>query len=122
MSYFNACDPDILSSQFYSSVLCFNSSITDLPIDLTPVFGASKENPKEKYKPVHLKTKSVLSDLPEKFQIVRTIIGDPLADIPSLDPNPPQFQPTGRYTTERKEVINKEHLIDLLWESERDHM
>lgn len=60
---------------------------------------------KKKYKPVALKTKPVLADLPEKYRIVRNIKGDPLATLPVLTPNPPKFEPYGRYTQERKELF-----------------
>ena len=57
---------------------------------------------KKKYKPVALKTRPLQADLPEKFRIQRRIIGDPLADMPILDPNPPPFTPGVRYTEERR--------------------
>ncbi|OBZ78510.1 hypothetical protein A0H81_02120 [Grifola frondosa] len=50
---------------------------------------------KKKYKPVALKVRPVLATLPNRFRIVRNIQGDPLADMPPLDPNPPTFEPTG---------------------------
>ena len=53
-----------------------------------------------KYKPVALKTRPVVQELPAEFRIKREIIGDPLADMPKLSPNPPDFTPTGRYTQE----------------------
>lgn len=86
------------------------------PNHSTPIYAASKK----KYKPVALKTRSVLTELPEKFRIVRNIIGDPLANLPVLDPNLPPFQLTGRYTADRKEVIDKAHPGDFLWSTERD--
>ncbi|OBZ67402.1 hypothetical protein A0H81_12564 [Grifola frondosa] len=46
---------------------------------------------KKKYKPVALKVRPVLATLPNRFRIVRNIQGDPLADMPPLDPNPPTF-------------------------------
>ena len=60
-----------------------------------------------KYKPVAKKVRPVLGELPEKFRIVRNITGDPLKDLPTLNPNPPPFQPTGRYTQERKDLFDK---------------
>jgi hypothetical protein len=62
---------------------------------------------KKKYKPVALKVRPVLGDLPEKFRIVRNIIGDPLENLPTLDPWPPPFRPRGRYTQERKDLFDK---------------
>ncbi|THU76821.1 hypothetical protein K435DRAFT_556836, partial [Dendrothele bispora CBS 962.96] len=57
----------------------------------------------KKYKPVALKVKPVLTALPEKFRIVRDIKGDPLKEMPTLSTTPRDFEPTGRYTQERKE-------------------
>jgi hypothetical protein len=48
---------------------------------------------KKKYKPVSQKALPVLGSLPEQFRIVRQIHGDPLADLPALDPNPPPSLP-----------------------------
>src|SRR6202142_129429 len=73
--------------------------------DFLPIFAL----PKKRYKPVALKTRPVLAELPDKFRIVRNIIGDPLADIPTLSPNPPPFQPTSRYTTDRRDALHKVH-------------
>ncbi|KAJ7258556.1 hypothetical protein C8J57DRAFT_1073586 [Mycena rebaudengoi] len=63
----------------------------------------------------------VLGSLPDKFRIVRRIDGDP-ADILTLNPNPPPFLPTGRYTTERHDIIDKLHPGDFLLTTEHDMM
>ncbi|KAF9456243.1 hypothetical protein BDZ94DRAFT_1285833 [Collybia nuda] len=68
----------------------------------------------KKYKPVHLKVKLLLTDLPGEFRIIRDIKGDPLEALPVLSPNPPDFIPTGRYTQERKEAFEKVHGSDFL--------
>jgi hypothetical protein len=73
----------------------------------------------KKYKPVALKVKPVYAELPERFRIERNIIGDPLADMPQLNPNPPDFEPKGRYTAERKEAMDKVHGGDFLLPEER---
>ena len=62
-----------------------------------------------KYKPVAKKVKPILGELPQKFRIIRDIKGDPLKDMPKLSTNPPEFEPVGRYTQERKEIIDKIH-------------
>jgi Integrase zinc binding domain/RNase H-like domain found in reverse transcriptase len=62
---------------------------------------------KKKYKPVALKVKPVIGELPDKFRIIRQILGDPLKNLPKLPTNPPPFTPTGRYTQERKELFDK---------------
>jgi hypothetical protein len=77
---------------------------------------------KKKYKPVALKVKPVAATVPEKFRIMRKIEGDPLASMPQLSPNPPSFVPTGRYTEERKELIDKAHPPGFLWPAERQLM
>ena len=77
---------------------------------------------KKKYKPVAQKVRPILGELPDKFRIRRNIVGDPLLNMPQLDPNPPPFQPTGRYTQDRKEKLDKVHNTDFLWDKERDLM
>jgi hypothetical protein len=62
---------------------------------------------KKKYKPVALKVRPVIGELPEKFRIIRNIVGDPLKHLPVLNPNPTPFEPRGRYTQERKEIFDK---------------
>src|SRR5271156_2669541 len=75
-----------------------------------------------KYKPVALKTKPVFGELPAKFRIKREIIGDPLADMPKLLTNPPEFEPMGRYTLARKEKIDDVHKGDFLSSEEKKLM
>ncbi|KAG5334284.1 hypothetical protein C0989_003528 [Termitomyces sp. Mn162] len=48
---------------------------------------------KKKYKPVTMKTKPITSHISKDFQIECQIIGNPLATIPLLNPNPPPFIP-----------------------------
>ena len=43
---------------------------------------------KKKYKPVALKVWPVIGELPDRFQIIRNILGDPLSQLPILNPNP----------------------------------
>src|SRR6201999_3250535 len=74
---------------------------------------------KKKYKPVAKKVRPVLGTLPGEFRIERTIRGDPLEGMPEMNPKPRDFEPTGRYTAERKEIIDKAHPGDFLWEEER---
>ncbi len=73
----------------------------------------------KKYKPVALKVKPLLGDLPDRFRIIRDIKGDPLAGMPELNPHPPKFEPTGQYTYERKLKIDENHPIGFLWPEER---
>lgn len=53
---------------------------------------------KKKYKPVALKTRPVMTELPERFRITRNILGDPLETLPILPKHPEPFRPYGRYT------------------------
>jgi hypothetical protein len=55
---------------------------------------------KKKYKPVAKKVHPVIGELPKKFRIECKIIGNPLNDLPVLNPNPPPFIPTNCYTLE----------------------
>lgn len=75
-----------------------------------------------KYKPVDKKIKPVIQELPAEFRIVREIKGDPLKDMPKLSPNPPDFEPTGRYTKERKEQFDKIHKGEFLLPEEKKLM
>ena len=36
-----------------------------------------------------------------------------------MSPNPPLFQPTGRYTADRRDIIDKVHPEGFLWPQER---
>ncbi|KAI0257963.1 hypothetical protein BC834DRAFT_926760 [Gloeopeniophorella convolvens] len=74
------------------------------------------------YKPVAHKVRPVEAELPSCFRIVRSIQGDPLADMPTLNPNPPDFTPTGRYTTERRDQFDSVHKGDFLLPEERKLM
>jgi len=74
---------------------------------------------KKKYKPVAQKVRPVARELPTEFRIVRNITGDPLANMPQLNPHPPAFTPTGRYTKERMEKVDAIHEGEFLWPEER---
>ena len=76
---------------------------------------------KKKYKPVAKRIKPVVTELPSKYRIVQNILGDPLANMPTLDPNPKSFEPTGRYTQERRDKLEKVH-SDFLSRQELDLM
>ena len=73
----------------------------------------------KKYKPVALKVKPVYTELPDQYRIKREIKGDPLAGMPSLNPKPPEFVPTGRYSKERMQDFDKVHKGEFLWPEER---
>jgi len=73
----------------------------------------------KKYKPVARKIRPVETELPSRFQIIRDIKGDPLADMPQLLAQPPEFTPTGRYTQERMEQFAKVHEGEFLLPEEK---
>jgi len=75
----------------------------------TPSTGADSDAHMFKYKPVIKKVKSVPTTLPEEFRMTRKIVGDPLADMPSLSPYPPDFTPTGRYDEAVRDIIDVNH-------------
>jgi len=64
----------------------------------------------------------MLGTLPEKFRIIREIMGNPLKDLPRLPEYPPEFIPKGRYTTERKEKLDLGHTSNFLWPEEQKLM
>ncbi|KAG5649750.1 hypothetical protein H0H81_002199 [Sphagnurus paluster] len=73
---------------------------------------------KKKYKPVAQKVRSVVASCPDDFRIEQKIIGDPLASMLKLDPNPAPFHPQGHYTEERMLQLDHEH-PGFLTEAER---
>ena len=126
-TYLSTCDKD-------SQLICSHFlSITDSPTpaaapkqrrkaQLCTFFNAS--TPLEvfagkKYKPVALKVRPVETELPSRFRITRNIKGDPLQGMLKISAHPPAFTPTGRYTLERKQVINAAHPGDFLLPEER---
>jgi hypothetical protein len=124
--YLSACTPpDSLFQPIYNvstSPSSSSSSSSSCPNSLSDLsqFSDVFLSMKKKYKPIAQKVRPIIGKLPDKFRIRRNIVGDPLANIPALDPNPPPFQPTGRYMQEHKEKLDKIHDSDFLWDKERD--
>ena len=73
---------------------------------------------KKKYKPVARKVRLILDTLPSRFHIECKIIGDPLADLPTLSPHPPPFTTCGCYTKEQRTKMDDLHSTDFLWPAE----
>jgi len=125
--YLSVCDPAFLESLVHfdplspypsTSSTLFHSSA---PLAQHSIFYGAKA--KKKYKPVAKKVRSVVGPVPEEFRVVRNIIGDPLAEMPYLNPNPPsEFVPTERYTLECRDITDKGHPEGFLWPRERDLM
>ena len=110
---FEDSDREVLSKYLDSATLPVSANSQSVVDDVRGVY---------KYKPVALKTRPVVQELPAEFRIKREIIGNPLAEMPKLPPNPPDFVPTGRYTQERKEQFDKVHEGDFLLPEERKLM
>ncbi|KAI0735791.1 hypothetical protein C8Q76DRAFT_792297 [Earliella scabrosa] len=102
--------PEPFNASFYTSIPSHSTDVSDPQPQ--PAFAAAKR----KYKPVAKKVKPVLVPLPSEFRIIRNITGDPLTDLPDLPTHPLPFVPTGRYTAERKDLIDENHPGNFLWE------
>ena len=101
-------NPHFLYSIFSSGSVSHSDTLSDT----VAIYSACK------YKPVAQKICPVLAELPDKFHIQCRIIGDPLTSMPPLSPNPLPFQPTGWYTAEQWDIINKVHPEGYLWPQE----
>jgi hypothetical protein len=118
--YLSACDyPDTPSSTLYTTIHTPTDSTTS-PSDRLAPYTDLFLSAKKKYKPVAKKVHPVIGELPEKFRIERRIISNPLNDLPTLNPNPPPFTPTDRYTLEQRDQLDKNHAGNFLWLAERD--
>lgn len=87
-----------------------------------PLKASNNSEPMEvfgKYKPVAIKARPIKAELPDEYRVIRNIMGDPLADMPELPTNPPEFTPGTRYTEERRAIIDEIHKEDFLWPEER---
>ena len=118
LCYFEACDTNQCTNTRMSEdrnrehslrSTCTISS-NDAPL---ATFAAKK-----KYKPVAQKVRPILDTLPSRFCIERNIIGDPLANLPTLSPHPPPFTLNGCYTEERRAKMDDLHSTDFLWPAE----
>jgi hypothetical protein len=105
--YLSACDfPDTPSSTLYNTIYTPANSttlplttlpLTTLPSDHLALYTDLFLSAKKKYKPVAKKICPVIGELPEKFCIERKIIGNPLDDLPTLNPKPLPFKPSDHY-------------------------
>jgi hypothetical protein len=143
-AYLSACDTSVTSTDFSYVILLESADITDssisqihalhLPttdsstLSYTPSNVTKTPSKQEstfvtrKYKPVARKICPVIAELPDKFRIVRNIVEDPLEDLPTLSPNPPPFEPTGCYTAECRDIIDRVHPEGFLWPGEHQLM
>jgi hypothetical protein len=98
--YLSAYDfPDTESSTFCNTTSTPSDSMTSASKRLAPYTDLFLSTKKE-YKPVAKKVNPVIGELPKKFCIEHKIIGNPLDDLPVLNPNPPLSIPTDHYTLE----------------------
>ena len=121
LCYFEACGLDPCTNTFQLADVSDRCSLSHplrppLPSD-TPLIALVT---KKKYKLVALKTHPVLGTLPSKFRIVRNIIGDLLANIPTIPPILPPFAPCSRYTEERRNKTDNLHPPGFLWPAKCD--
>jgi hypothetical protein len=72
----------------------------------------------KKYKPVAVKVRPVLTDLPPEYHIIREIQGDPLKDLSELPLDSPEFEPGEQYRLEQWEIVEKQHNTGFLTERE----
>jgi hypothetical protein len=120
--YLSACDlPDTELSTFCNTTSTHSDSTTSASKCLTPYTDLFLST-KKKYKPVTKKVRPVIGELPEKFCIQCKSIGNPLNDLPVLNPNPLPFIPTDQYTLEQRDQLNKNFPGSFLWPVERDLM
>jgi hypothetical protein len=98
--YLSACDfPDTKSLAFCNTTHTPIDSMTFASEHLMPYTDLFLFT-KKIYKPIAKKVLPVIGELPEKFWIECKIIGNPLDDLPVLNPNPLPFIPTDHYTLE----------------------
>ncbi|KAG5334207.1 hypothetical protein C0989_004026 [Termitomyces sp. Mn162] len=91
-------------------------------IDTTPTYVnipfpaqfVANEPPKRRGVQVKKKYKPVASHISKDFQIEHQIIGNPLATIPQLNPNPPPFIPMKQFTSEQQAKLVKDHTTRFL--------
>ena len=97
---------------------CYSLSIIPPTSQTNSTVRSAFAAQKKKYKPVALKVRPLRAELPPEFRIIRNITGDPLSTMPYIDfANIPDFTPTGRYTQERMEDLDKRH-SGFLWPEE----
>ena len=109
--FLSTCDSDSISCKLLSAGATDVAVIESVSTYVT-----------RKYKPVAKKVQSVVTQSPEQFHVVRDIKGDPLEHMPVLNPIPLLFVPNGRYTEERKAIIDAADPEGFLWPAERELM
>ena len=117
--YISLCSDNLLIfNSLYPMPQCdtLQSDTADPPI---PMFSLNTHTPlaifaSKKYKPVARKIRPIETELPSRFQIIWDIKGDPLQDMPWLNPRPPNFIPISRYTSEHRDQFKEVHVGNFL--------
>jgi hypothetical protein len=116
--HLSACDfPDTKSL-----TLCNTTNSTTFASEHLAPYTYLFLSTKKKYKPVAKKVRPVIGELPKKFWIEHKIIGNPLKNLPVLNPNLLPFIPTDHYTLKRQNQLNNNHPGSFLWLAESDPM
>ena len=125
-AYISLCQED---TPIFSSFCSTNQSESQAERSATPPTTVHIQPPStrtplaifagKKYKPVTCKIRPIETELPSWFHIIRDIRGDLLQDMLRLNPQPPDFIPTGCYTEECRDQFNQVHDGDFLLPEER---
>src|SRR6267154_1648022 len=99
-------------SQFLSSFPSYTEqryltaphSLIFLDSDISPTFGPEFHT--FAYKPVAKKVWTVAAAMPDEFRMIHHLLKDPLANLPVLPTNPPDFIPGIQYMQERSEKLD----------------
>lgn len=101
INYFEQLQPQVHTyasifrdHQYLQDHLAKRKHLMELP---PQVYGA--------YKTVDKRVRPIPGVYPENARVTRTIPEDPIASLPFLSPNPPDFVPSGRLTKERLEMM-----------------
>ena len=123
-AYISLCSDDLPAFSAIHPIPHPDTRQGDQTSPTIPIFSLETRTPLaifagKKYKPVARKIRPIETELPSRFRIIRDIKGDPLETLPHLNPRPPDFEPTGRYTTERRDQFEEVHAGEFLLPEER---
>jgi len=99
------CTSEISESNLVEIYLPSDAPTSDLQTPIKSPANLQEPIKTLAYKKVANRIKPVATTLPEQFRIVRRIPSNPLAELPVLPENPPEFEPGIPYTQERKEAM-----------------
>ena len=118
------CSDDLPAFSAIHPIPHFNTRQGDQTSPTIPIFSLETRTPLaifagKKYKPVARKIRPIETELPSQFRIIRDIKGNLLEILPHLNPRLPDFEPTGRYTTKRRDQFEEVHAGNFLLLEER---